>query len=290
MNFGAASEVAPIRRLVLRHPRDAFGGADGIAAQWQMLGYAAAPNFAGACAEFDRFADLLAELGVTVEYLDGDEGGLDSIYVHDPVLISTRGAILCGMGKAARTGEPAAFAPWLARHGVPVIGAIDGDGLLEGGDVVWLDPRTVAVGAGYRTNAAGIAQLRHILGDEIDTLITVPLPHWRGPEEVLHLMSLLSPVDDDLAVAYPPLLPVPFLSWLAERGVRLVAVPEEEFASMGCNVLAVAPRRCIMLAGNPRTRAALEAEGVAVRTYEGREISLKGAGGPTCLTRPVLRD
>lgn len=289
MKFGAASEVAPIRHLILRHPRDAFGDADRIAAQWRALGYTAAPDFAGACAEFDRFTALIVACGAAVDLLDGQEGGLDSLYVHDPVLISARGAILCKMGKPARAGEPAAFAPWLARRGVPVIGAIDGDGRLEGGDVVWLDPRTVAVGEGYRTNAAGIAQLRHILGDEIDTLVTVPLPHWRGPEEVLHLMSLLSPVDDDLAVAYPPLLPVPFLSWLAERGIRLVAVPEEEFASMGCNVLAVAPRRCIMVAGNPRTQAALEAAGADVRTYDGREISLKGAGGPTCLTRPILR-
>jgi N-dimethylarginine dimethylaminohydrolase len=172
---------------------------------------------------------------------------------------------------------------------VPIVGEITEPGSLEGGDVVWLDERTIAVGRGYRTNEEGILQLRSMLADSIDEMIVVPLPHWRGPGDVLHLMSLVSPVDRDLAVVYSPLLPVPFRERLLEGGYALVEVPAEEFDTMGTNVLALGPRDCVMLAGNPRTRAALERAGVRVVEYVGDEISVKGAGGPTCLTRPLAR-
>jgi N-dimethylarginine dimethylaminohydrolase len=172
---------------------------------------------------------------------------------------------------------------------VSVVGEIRRPGCLEGGDVVWLDARTVVVGRGYRTNDDGIRQFRELLGDTIDDLIVVPLPHWRGPNDVFHLMSMLSPVDHDLAVVYSPLMPVPIREVLADRGMRFVEVPDDEFESMGTNVLALAPRRCLMLAGNPRTQAALEAAGAEVVVYEGEQISRKGGGGPTCLTRPLAR-
>ena len=155
--------------------------------------------------------------------------------------------------------------------------------------MVWLDDRTVAVGRGYRTNDEGIRQFRALLEDSIDELIVVPLPHWRGPGDVLHLMSLISPVDHNLAVVYSSLLPVPFREGLVERGYAFVEVPDDEFRSMGTNVLALAPRQCLMLTGNPRTRAALERAGARVIEYTGDEISVKGEGGPTCLTRPLAR-
>jgi N-dimethylarginine dimethylaminohydrolase len=154
--------------------------------------------------------------------------------------------------------------------------------------VVWIDEKTMIVGRGYRTNAEGIRQVRALLGADIE-VVDVPLPHWRGPGDVMHLMSLLSPVDHDLAVVYSRLLPVPFREWLLARGFSLVEVPDEEFDTMGTNVLALSPRQCVMLAGNPRTRAALERAGCEVLEYRGDEISLKGAGGPTCLTRPLAR-
>jgi N-dimethylarginine dimethylaminohydrolase len=198
------------------------------------------------------------------------------------------GVVLCRMGKAQRAGEPAAQREAFERLGVPVVGQIAAPGTLEGGDLVWLDPDTVVVGRGYRTNAAGIAQLRAIVGGAVE-VVEIPLPHWRGQGDVMHLMSLISPVDADLAVVYSPLLPVPFREMLLERAVRLVEVPDEEFDSMGTNVLALAPRRCVMLGGNPLTRAGLEAAGSEVLEYEGTEISVKGAGGPTCLTRPLSR-
>jgi len=197
--------------------------------------------------------------------------------------------VLGNMGKAARRQEPAAMRAFFEHIGVPILGKITDPGLLEGGDVVWLDERTVAVGQGYRTNAEGIRQLAALLGDLVDAVIPVPLPHWHGPDDVLHLMSILSPVDEDLAVVYSRLMPVPFRELLVARGIHLVEVPEHEYASMACNVLAVAPRQCIMLDGNPATRARLEDAGATVWTYDGGEISLKGDGGPTCLTRPVWR-
>jgi N-dimethylarginine dimethylaminohydrolase len=173
--------------------------------------------------------------------------------------------------------------------GLPILGSIAAPGTLEGGDVLWLDERTIAVGRGYRTNDEGILQLRRLLADTIDEMIVVPLPHWRGPGDVFHLMSIVSPVDRDLAVVYSPLMPVPFRERLLERGIALVEVPDEEFASMGANVLAIAPRRCIMVQGNPVTRDRLHRAGAHVLEYDGAHISLAGGGGPTCLTRPLAR-
>jgi N-dimethylarginine dimethylaminohydrolase len=170
----------------------------------------------------------------------------------------------------------------------PVIGQIREPGRLEGGDVVWLDRRTIVVGRGYRTNDEGIRQLRWLLDDDVETIV-VALPHWRGEADVMHLMSLVSPVDRDLAVVYAPLLPVPFREILRHRGIELVEVPDDEFEKMGTNVLALSPRRCLMLGGNRETRAALDRAGADVLEYEGTEISVKGAGGPTCLTRPLER-
>jgi N-dimethylarginine dimethylaminohydrolase len=172
---------------------------------------------------------------------------------------------------------------------VPVLGSIQPSGRLEGGDLLWLGERSVAVGRGYRTNAAGIEQLHTLLGDLVDEVIAVALPHWRGPGDVFHLMSIISPIDRDLALVYSPLMSVPFREHLLERGMTLVEVPDDEFDTMGANVLALAPRRCLMLEGNPETRRRLERAGADVLTYPGREISLKGGGGPTCLTRPLGR-
>jgi N-dimethylarginine dimethylaminohydrolase len=284
------SEVDRLARLVVKHPRDAFGGRARIHAEWRDLGYTAPPDFARAIEEYDSFLDLLGQSGAEILSLPaGQDVGLDSVYVRDASIVCNRGVILCAMGKPQRTGEPGAQAAAFAGWGIPVVGRIEPPGRLEGGDLVWLGPRSVAVGRGYRTNDDGIEQLRCLLGDAIDELIVVPLPHWRGQGDVFHLMSILSPVADDLAVVYSPLMPVPFRERLLARGLQLVEVPDEEFDSMGANVLALAPRHVLMLAGNPRTRARLEQAGVQVLEYLGQEISVKGGGGPTCLTRPVAR-
>jgi N-dimethylarginine dimethylaminohydrolase len=286
----ALNETGRITRLLLKHARDAFGGEAAIAGQWRDLRFTAAPDYGRAVAEYESLVEILKSEGAEIRWLPSRGGtGLDSIYVRDASVVCADGVILCSMGKPQRAWEPAAQREVYEAWGVPVAGVIRAPGRLEGGDVVWIDERTVAVGQGYRTNAAGIAQFRDILGSSVDEVIVVPLPHWRGPADVFHLMSIISPVDDDLAVVYSPLMPVPFRETLLARGIRLVEVPDGEFESMGANVLALHPRKCLMVAGNPRTRALLEAAKAEVVVYSGVEISLKGGGGPTCLTRPIGR-
>jgi N-dimethylarginine dimethylaminohydrolase len=274
--------------VLLKHPRHAFVGPERIGAQWEALNYLAPPDFDSACREFDSFVRLLESLGVEAELMPAQDIGMDSIYVRDASVITDRGAILCHMGKDARRREPEAQRPALESLGVPVLGSIEGTGCLEGGDVTWLTPGTLAVGRGYRTNDEGIRQLRELLGTDVEVVV-VPLPHWRGPSDVFHLMSVISPLADDVALVYSPLLPVVFRDLLLERGTTLVEVPDAEFESMGCNVLAVAPRLVVALDGNPETRRRMEAAGVEVHVYQGAEISSKGCGGPTCLTRPLER-
>ncbi len=283
------NEYGPLRRVALRHARAAFGGEAAIAASWRALGYGAAPDFARACADYDRFAAILAEAGAGIDYLPARLGlTLDSLYVRDAAIITPGGIVLANMGKAARAGEPEATGAACQALGLSVAGRITGDGRLEGGDLVWFDEATCAVARGYRTNGEGIAQLGAILGSGVEVIV-VPLPHYKGPGDVFHLMSIISPLDADLALVHSPLMPVPFRDFLLARGFELVEVVEEEFETLGCNVLALAPRRCLMAEGNPQTRARLEAAGCEVVTYDGAEISMKGAGGPTCLTRPLVR-
>jgi len=194
------------------------------------------------------------------------------------------------MGKEKRRAEPHAAGEFLPKLGIPILGSITGEGRVEGGDVVWIDERTLAVGLGYRTNEEGIRQLKELTGDFVDEFIVVPLPHWKGPADVLHLMSLISPVDHNLAVVYSRLLPVPFREWLTRRGIQLLEVPDYEFETMACNILAVSPRKCVMISGSPQTKQMLEDRGIVVWEYRGEEISKKGAGGPTCLTMSLLRE
>ena len=284
-------EVGTLRRVVVKHARTAFADPDEIARDWKALNFTAPPDPARAATEYEQFLELLRTTGAEVLSLPEDPATtLDAVYTRDASLITPRGAVVCRMGKAERGTEPAAQRRSFESWGVPVVGTIESPGTIEGGDVLWLDDRTVVVGRGYRTNDSGIAQYRALLGDAIDELIVVPLPHWRGPGDVFHLMSIISPVAVDLAVVYSPLMPVPFRELLAERGVQFVEVPDQEFETMGANVLALAPRVCVMVDGNPITKARLESAGAKVHTYAGTEISLKGGGGPTCLTRPLERD
>jgi len=290
--FGVASETAPLARVMIRHARDAFRDQATLAASWRPLNYLFEPDFEAALAESDAFAELLTRLGCSVSLapLDpGDPAGPDAIYVRDSALVTPQGAILARPGKAARAPEPAAMRAGFEAAGVPVIGAIEDPGTLEGGDLVWFDDDTVAIADGYRTNPDGIGQLRSLLDGVAREVMPVPLPHWTGPEDVLHLMSFISPLAPDLMLVYSRMMPVPFRRWLLERGHRLVEVPDEEYDSMGCNVLAVRPGVLVAVEGNPETRRRMEAAGCEVHTYRGRHISAAGCGGPTCLTRPLLR-
>jgi N-dimethylarginine dimethylaminohydrolase len=286
----AANEFGLLHRVVIKHVRDAFVDQAAVDAEWHPLNFTSRPDFDRAMREYDQFVEIVASTGADVLTLPTASGvGLDSLYARDASIVTPHGTVLCGMGKKQREAEPSAQRAAFERWGLPVAGAIEPPGTLEGGDVLWLDARTAVVGRGYRSNDDGIRQLRRILGDAIDELIVVPLPHWRGPADVFHLMSIISPVDRDLAVVYSPLMPVPFREYLVARGIAFVEVPEDEFDLMGCNVLALGPRRCVMVEGCPKTRARLLHAGAEVHAYAGYEISLKGGGGPTCLTRPIAR-
>ncbi len=293
MFVGYQSEVGKLKKVVVKHARDAFVSDAKIDAEWRPLNYFGRPDLGGAIAEYDRFVEALKSLDPDIEIAflpKSNAVTMDSLYPRDAAIACNKGMILCNMGKPARRTEPAAERTLFQGLGIPVHGAITGQGHVEGGDVAWIDERTLAVGRGYRTNDEGIRQLRALLAPCGADLIVVPSPHYHGPSDVFHLMSVLSPIDHDLALVYSPLMIVPFRELLLERGIELVEVPDEEFDSMGCNVLAVAPRKCVMLDGNPETRRRLEKAGVEVRIYKGAEISRKGAGGPTCMTRPILRE
>jgi N-dimethylarginine dimethylaminohydrolase len=284
------SEYGPLASVLVKHAREAFVNEATVQSQWKLLNFSAPPDLHDALDEYDRFIEIIATTGCEMLWLAADgKTTLDSIYTRDASIVSERGIILCSMGKASRAGEPDAEERALRACGWLVAGSIAAPGHLEGGDLIWLDRRTVAVGLGTRTNAEGIAQLRRLLRDSVEEIIVVPLPDEPGQHDVMHLMSLISPVDRDLAVVYSRLLPDEFRQTLLGRGYRFVEVPDEEYETMGCNVLALGPRECVMLNGNPKTRAALEKVGANVHVYDGQEISLKGGGGPTCLTRPLAR-
>ncbi len=276
---------APLKKVLVRRPGPAFGSADPVS--WHYTGQ---PDLDLARVEHDGLTDLLRQAGAEVVDHDAElSTHADSIYVFDPVLITNAGAVVLRMGKPGRRGEESALEERLRRLRIPVLGRIHTPGQVEGGDLLWLDDRTLAIGIGFRTNQEGSDQLTSMLAPlQVETL-PVHLPCWQGREACLHLLSLISLLDRDLAVVHPPLIPVPLWQALESRGVQTIAVAETEFATMAPNVLALGPRHCIALAGNPQTRSRLEAAGCRVAVYSGQEISLKAEGGPTCLTQPIWR-
>jgi len=283
--YGSQSMVEPLRRVLVKRPDPAYAVED-----HQKWHYTSTPDLGEARREHDAFVALLEAEGIEVSHHDEPQPGrADAIFTYDPAIVADRGAIMLSMGKLLRRGEEAPMASRLEELGVPIVYRLRGEARAEGGDCLWLDHDTLAVGQGFRTNAEGLRQLREALHGTGVEIILVPLPYFYGPEACLHLMSLISLVDHDLAVAYPSLLPVPFWRRLKERGIDLIEVPEAEFDTMGTNVLAISPRVCLILEGNPVTERALRDAGCRVLTYRGNEITLKSEGGPTCLTRPILR-
>jgi N-dimethylarginine dimethylaminohydrolase len=277
--------IAPLRRVLVKRPEEAFASVDPVA--WH---YTSRPDLEGARQQHGALVQTLLDAGVEVLYHDEPQPDhADAVYVFDPAIVTDQGAIVLSMGKDLRRGEEAFMSRRLKALGVPIHYTLHGTALAEGGDLLWVDHDTLAVGLGFRTNAQGLAQIREALAGQDVTVVPVELPYFTGPEACLHLLSLISIVDHKLAVIYPPLMSVPFWQFLQERGFRVVEVPEQEFMTMGPNVLALAPGQCLMLEGNPITQQRLEAAGCKVVTYRGDEISLKAEGGPTCLTRPILR-
>ncbi|HEY7401087.1 MAG TPA: arginine deiminase family protein [Actinomycetota bacterium] len=274
--------TSALRRVYVRAPR-----AEDLEA-WAAHGWRSAPDPGLAAEEHAAFREALADAGAEVVVARTPvPGDPDALYTFDPMLLADGGALALRPGKPQRRGEPAAMTSDLEALGIPLAGSILEPGTAEGGDLVWLDPSTLLAGRGYRTNDAGIEQLRELL--PAADVVAFDLPHRRGPSECLHLLSLLSPLAPDLVVGHLPLMPVRLVELLRERGVQVVEVPDDELDSMGPNVLALAPRVALALEGNPETRRRMEAAGVDVRTYRGDEISRKGDGGPTCLTRPLER-
>jgi dimethylargininase len=283
--YGSQSMVAPLRKVLVKRPDENFAVSDPVA--WH---YTSRPDLSIAQEEHDRLVALLSQSGIEVFYHDEVQPGrADAIFAFDPALMTDQGAIILNMGKPLRRGEEAAIARRFESLEIPILYKLHYEARAEGGDLFWLDHDTLAVGQSFRTNAEGLNQLREALEPLEVEVIPVELPYYTGPEACLHLLSLMSLVDEDLMVIYPPLVAVPFWQELQRRGIKTIEVPDEEFLTMGPNVLALAPRKCVMLEGNPRTQRQLEEAGCEVATYKGSEISLKAEGGPTCLTRPLWR-
>lgn len=283
------SDYGLIKRVLLKPAASAFDSQEKIEGEWKALNYLSPVDFDQAKAEYATFQSYFEKLGAEVHLLPKSDTSIDSIYCRDTSLATDFGIILCTMGKAARLPEPDAIEAYCRQHGIKVLGKVEAPGTCEGGDMCWLDEKTLAIGHTYRSNEAGIQQIRNFLEPKGIEVLQVELPHYKGPIDVFHLMSVISPLDKDLAMVYSPLMPIHFRKELLRRGFELVECPEEEFDSMGCNVLALAPRKCLIVKGNPVSVSRLRAAGCEVIEYEGQEISQKGCGGPTCLTRPLER-
>jgi dimethylargininase len=279
--YGSPSMTGRLERVLVRPPL-----AEDVE-HWRAYGWRAAPDHSAAAAEHEQLCLLLEAAGAEVVVSHHDPGNPDAIYVYDPVLVGAQGAVLLRPGKEGRRGEPSAISAALAAAEVPIAAELAEPAFAEGGDTVWLDEETLLVGIGYRTNPAALPALADAF-PRVD-VVAFDLPHWNGRAEVMHLMSFISPLDRDLALVYPRIAPVRLLDLLAERDIAVVEVPDDEFETQGSNVLALGPRRALALDGNPKTRRRMERAGVDVVVYSGEEISKKGDGGPTCLTRPLLR-
>ena len=284
------SEYLKLVSVYLKSADNSYHSEKQLTKQWKELQFLTKPNFEESLKEYHAFQLFFTNKNIETCFFPADQKtSIDSIYCRDASIATDFGMIVCNMGKNGRIQEPKAQLETYRQNTVKILGEITFPGTLEGGDVAWLDQSTLAVGHTYRTNEEGIRQLKVLLLPKGIEVIVVELPHYKGKEDVFHLMSILSPVDKNLAVVYSPLMPIKFRNQLLERGFQLIEVPDEEFESMGCNVLAVAPRDCVMVDGNPITKKLLEQAGCQVVAYKGNEISVKGGGGPTCLTRPLKR-
>ena len=280
--FGGQSMTAPLREALLKAPGPAFEKAFDDPAH----GFLHACDFDVARREHAAFAELLTKLGTNVSFLDVETDSPDLLYTFDPLLVTDGGAIPLRPGKPNRRPEPAAIESWTSANGIPTIGLIEAPGTIEGGDTLWLRPDLFCIGRTLRTNQSGADQLAALVGGDVRIF---DVPYWKGDAELVHLMSVISPIADDIAVVYLPLLPVGLWQLLQDLRYRLVEVPDEEYPTLGCNVLAVRPGVVVAAEGNPATAARMADLGVEIHTYAATEIGINGSGGPTCMTRPILR-
>jgi N-dimethylarginine dimethylaminohydrolase len=288
-DFGAFNNWGALKKVAVRRPADSFVSDAKLDAEWKDLNYHSRPDLQNSIREFEAVEAVLKAAGAEVIALPSADGlTLDAIYTHDALVVTPRGLVRPRMGKPQRRKEAAVNGAALEKLGIPIAGEISGEGKVEGGDLVWIDGQTLLAGVGYRTNLEGVRQLQALCGSEVEVK-WFDLPHYKGKRDVFHLMSVLSPLDKDLAVVYPPLMPVRLVEFLEERGIEFIEVPDAEFPSMGCNVLALGPRHAMMVDGNPETLKRMNAKGVRVEVVSGADICRKGEGGPTCMTRPLVR-
>ena len=288
-DFGAFNNWASLKKVAIRDVGAAFVSDAKIDAEWKDLNFHSRPDLANARAEYEAVEAILAATGADVIKLPAaPDLTLDAIYTHDALIVTPRGLVKPRMGKPQRRKESTVNGAALEALGFPIAGEITGEGKVEGGDLVWIDRYTLLAGVGYRTNLEGLRQLGEFAGPDVE-ILWFDMPHYKGRTDVFHLMSCLSPLDHDLAVVYPPLMAVRQIEFLESRGIKFVEVPVEEFDTMGCNVLALGPRHALMVEGNPETERRMKAAGVKVEVIKGQDICRKGEGGPTCMTRPLVR-
>ena len=284
-SFGAQGMAGRLRRVLVNRPGPRFGAGH----ETEGAFYPEPIDLPLAQRQHDGLVALLEAAGATVECLD-HEAGADSIYTYDPAVVTDGGAIVLRSSKLIRQPEADSHAGWFARNGIPVLHRLQGSATADGGDLLWLDSRTLVIGRTFRTNDEGARQIAEAMRPYVDAVHVVDLPVSNGVEECLHTLSLISMLDRDLAVVSRRLMPVHLWSLLAERGVECVEIEPSEWGSLAPNVLALAPRECVILEGNPVTAGRLRAAGCTVHEFTGSDVAVKGAGGPTCLTLPLLRD
>ena len=282
--------VGKIDSILIKKPEQAFISQENLNNTWEEYKYFGCPDYKKVLEEYSVFEKFITDNVEHVYYLpEDDRTGLDSIYTHDPLKITKKGAIYFPMGKKLRGQEWKATQAYLESIGIPTLGVIEAPGKMEGGDVLWIDEKTVAIGRGYRTNDEGIRQFKELTKDIVDEYIIVPTAYGDGEDACLHLMSIISFVDTDKAVVYSRYMPVFFREYLLEKGIQLIECNDEEYDYLGSNVLCLEPGKCITIDGNPDIVKKMRDAGVEVMTYEGKELSYRGTGGPTCLTCPLYR-
>lgn len=290
MKYGCQSMVEEIEAILIKRPQEAFINQENLNNTWGEFKYFGCPDYETVLKEYEVFEKIIRDNVKDVYALPYDSRtGLDSIYAHDPLKITRKGAIYFPMGKVLRGKEYLATKEYLEKIGIPTLGEIKAPGKMEGGDVLWIDEKTVAIGRGYRTNDEGIRQFKELTKDVVEEYIIVPMPHGDGVDACLHLMSIISFVDHDKAVVYSKYMPVFFREYLMEKGITLVEADDDEYDYLGTNLLALKPGKVVLIKGCPKIQKKLEELGVEVLTYEGKELSYRGTGGPTCLTAPLLR-
>jgi N-dimethylarginine dimethylaminohydrolase len=289
-NFNGHSMTGELLRVMVCPPENAGWDDRKKIAAWPELGFQHAPDFATAQRQHGALLELLLASGVETATLPGSDAlTLDAVYAHDASLATDYGPLLMNPGKNTRLPEADAHSNFFSRLGLPTFGAILPPGCSEAGDIVWLDSKTLLVGEGYRTNKAGIAQMRALLSPKKIEVISAPLPYGAGPSACLHLMSLMSVLDEQTILVDLPWLAVETVELLKARGFRLLEIDSSEREGLACNVLSLGKNRLIAIAENVRTNQRMRDVGFEVSTFPGSEICINGGGGPTCLTRPMLR-